>query len=532
MYVKTVDANVKGDIHVELGPRTLLLGRSASGKTAILNAIELALTGRASDVAGKADVARPSDLCGLAPNGALRAQVVCDNGAVYRYELEPGRKPVHMTPPDGPNAQLPLRVFREESTSADKLRRFILQVCGPRFTEEDLLTRLDPAVHDAFRAVADPELLASDPVAALVAARDASNRDRLDTQAALRTCRDLLDRTPEAMEGPPTDDELVQAEEAYQAARVEAYRDHLRRQARAALQAKRAAERRVAALQTRLDDGHVTPAADIERKAELVAAATALVRAHRDRNATRCVCCGQGAVDWTAREALLGSAAEQLRDVLHAVEQRRQLAEKLRAAQADVLAAQRALDDLRARAQEPPPMTYYSAECEQARDRLEALRTRRAQWNQVREAREQIADLEERVHGAKRLVKACDEAIARVFSHAVKDFCASVQMYLPETDTFAVDAETGRFGLQRNGMLHWALSGAEWARVTAAIAAVVSAHTDGLSVVIPEERAYDRETLSIVMRALSGAPCQVILTSTVKPKGRAPAGWTVVEVDG
>jgi hypothetical protein len=45
---------------------------------------------------------------------------------------------------------------------------------------------------------------------------------------------------------------------------------------------------------------------------------------------------------------------------------------------------------------------------------------------------------------------------------------------------------------------------------------------------IPEERAFDPDTLKSVMEALSGSTHQVILTSPVKPK-KVPAGWTVIE---
>jgi len=82
----------------------------------------------------------------------------------------------------------------------------------------------------------------------------------------------------------------------------------------------------------------------------------------------------------------------------------------------------------------------------------------------------------------------------------------------------------------RDGVLHTALSGAEWARCTAAIAAALTADQP-FAVIIPEERAYDAKTLAQVMRALSNASGQVILTSPVKPAGKTPAGWTVIDVE-
>lgn len=47
----------------------------------------------------------------------------------------------------------------------------------------------------------------------------------------------------------------------------------------------------------------------------------------------------------------------------------------------------------------------------------------------------------------------------------------------------------------------------------------------------PEERAFDPNTLRSVMQSLSESPGQVILTSPIKPSGRIPKGWTVIETN-
>ena len=50
-----------------------------------------------------------------------------------------------------------------------------------------------------------------------------------------------------------------------------------------------------------------------------------------------------------------------------------------------------------------------------------------------------------------------------------------------------------------------------------------------LLVFTPEERAFDPQTLRSVLLSLSDAPGQVILCSPVKPAGKLPKGWTMVE---
>ena len=50
-------------------------------------------------------------------------------------------------------------------------------------------------------------------------------------------------------------------------------------------------------------------------------------------------------------------------------------------------------------------------------------------------------------------------------------------------------------------------------------------------VLIPEDRAWDGKTLSSVMRAFSKFDGQVIMASTIRPTGRTPRGWKIVDMD-
>jgi hypothetical protein len=85
-------------------------------------------------------------------------------------------------------------------------------------------------------------------------------------------------------------------------------------------------------------------------------------------------------------------------------------------------------------------------------------------------------------------------------------------------------------------VLHGALSGAEWARVTAALALATCPESPVPAVICPEERAFDPRTLAEVLEAFSvgvagmgeEAP-QIIVTSPVRPDPM-PTGWTVIDV--
>jgi hypothetical protein len=96
-----------------------------------------------------------------------------------------------------------------------------------------------------------------------------------------------------------------------------------------------------------------------------------------------------------------------------------------------------------------------------------------------------------------------------------------------------------RFGLRVNvpsgadgalvSTLRSALSGAEWAMVTCAIASAVVG--DVPSIIVPEERAFDPVTLSAALHAFSRFDGQVIVTSPIDP-AEIPSGWTVIRTSG
>jgi len=162
----------------------------------------------------------------------------------------------------------------------------------------------------------------------------------------------------------------------------------------------------------------------------------------------------------------------------------------------------------------------------------------RGQQDVLRTLKADISNLEDLLHNGK-------QAVNRLLKTAVDRFSKSVQSYLPEADIFKLrledleGKEVCQFGFKRpdksggncEDVLHTALSGAEWARLTLAMACAVSEGQAGLKVFTPEERAFDPSTLREVMTALSEAPGQVILTSPIRHKGRLPKGWTVLDLD-
>jgi hypothetical protein len=180
-------------------------------------------------------------------------------------------------------------------------------------------------------------------------------------------------------------------------------------------------------------------------------------------------------------------------------------------------------------------LAALKAELDAADAALTDLKVVADAWASARKAEATATEAEEAAEAWKGFKTACEDAVAIVLNQALSAFVARVQSFLPEGDTFDLrltdgDREVVAFGLVRDGHLHTALSGAEWARVMAAMAEACT-EAGQFGVLIPEERAFDAETLAEVMGAFNAVTHQVVLASPVLP-AYVPAGWTVVERGG
>ena len=141
----------------------------------------------------------------------------------------------------------------------------------------------------------------------------------------------------------------------------------------------------------------------------------------------------------------------------------------------------------------------------------------------------------EEVKHCKKLSEALVTAVTNtisVFIHG--QFARLVSRFLPEGES--VEFEFTRkleVHLRRGQNLYRALSGSTEVRVLAAIGAALGACVeDRATILLLDDRMWDRKTLARTMRALEQAPCQVIIMSTDEPAGRQRKAWTRVQLTG
>jgi len=499
MHVVKVETNLKVGAVAQIGPKTLIVGENRSGKSTITNAVELALTGRVSDVAGRATLAKDAELWTLVPPNYSNAfaQVRLDDGTIASWTLVKGKRAVRdvRAPSDKLAVEIafPLREVYENLTGT------------PETARKWLLDKLDAVPWDAV------EIHVS-----------SSQHERL---AAL---------TGKVVSNLPTALETAKSQARASRTRAESLRDQVRAIAatiptvdlddnpadRIADMQKRlgetqvrlgAAKEKLTALNAKLK---ALPAVD-QSSADVAEALLVVIGAQVKNGATKCVVCSREnpPKQYTDRQAAVKATADGILRNAAAISQVRQeiaeAAEVARRAEFDAATLTNAI-----KAAESASRPSGETQVDTAR-RIDAdatkAETEAAAWEKL---------AEEIGHALKMLVEKGRTA-----------FEARVQKYLPDGYVFGIDLTDGdrdvcRFGLRSaDGALRSALSGVEWAVVTSAIAEAVSAGSP--AIIIPEDRSFDARTLHGVLDAFSKCSAQVIIATTTEPAG-VPAGWTVI----
>ena len=553
MHITKIKSNIKGGIDQELGEKTLIVGPNGIGKSAIVNAVELALGGTASDIVGRTEVKREMDLLVLADGVRVFASAEFSDGQVASYEALSNKrggakKATHVCPL---SASFPVRDVRAALTgSTDTARSWLLSKVVQDVTRDDVMAWFTPEATQLYSQYAKAEHKSEIDI--LLFVRQAAAKKARAEKKRLGTEKDLLERLGGDLDPEPTastleaarkdeTDALTAYEMALKAsakAGIEEQAERLKTIARKCIEEMDNAQRDAEEIR-----GLTPPGPDVTEQegalVERVHALAAIHQLHINLDAEGCLVCErEGSVDHarlagTKNDICLQMAARQewwdvARSVTALAGTTAERAEQAVREYQDMAATVAQLDDSGTDIEEAKGVW------ERAQMQKVALEGAARQWANLRSQKDSIRLLRADISDLEELVESTKQAVNRLVKSAVVTFEEAVQSYLPETDKFklvleADGKEVCQFGFDRGAFLHTALSGAEWARLTLALACASAPESEFL-VFTPEERAFDPGTLREVMAALSDAPGQVIITSPIKQKGRLPKGWTIVEV--
>jgi len=556
MYVNKVRSNVKKGVELDLHRRTLIIGPNGAGKSSLINSLELALGGFASDVLGKGIVKQASDLMNLSHDGKKlesEVEVITDSSGTAATctwsttaTSRSVKRPIHKTPI---TAHFPFIEVEENLVgSAEKVRKWILAHVSEATEREVILETLRKGVRDNYSKVADalksskPHLSEIDLVLEVGQQQAAFAREK---KKEIKVLDNSAQGWAASLGAKPTEEELAESlkeeQEAFKAfsdfkaqhessvkitsARIGAVLSQAKRLA-SSLQEKEAKK-------TKLDPLNIQDLTESEQKLRTVGVYLKGIVDHAPNRHTCPVC---------YREVDLDVKRQQLEAAFKVLEDKHKIAslysdlkgqiQALRQQTVETMEEWKRLSSSQAKEEVVAQLeALEKVHTEALEKRINLQHTERG-WKELEDLQARLEERQKEEKNARALATQCKSACKKLLSKCVSDFSEKVSAFLPEGDTFELRTDSAgekcSFGLVRDGKHLTALSGAEWVRVVLAISCVTSS-SDSFNVFIPRERAIDDENLKLMMEALKDAPGQVILTA-LAPLEEYPADWMVIDL--
>lgn len=558
-WVEELRSNIKGT-HPEgwklaLAPKTLIVGPNASGKTSLISALELALTGRVSRIDK-----REAALMALAPGkkGKLFSSVTLSDGSIAAYETggdtARAKKAKHDLPQGlDSEAVLPLRPIQAAlAGSIDTARKYFLKLTCGDVKHSDIEGRLPPQLVHRYREV---QGVPHDALGDLLKAQEKARQLALDASTRVKVSSGDAERNAAGLAPEPTETEVSeskrlldqgnQAVEAAVAAGAAAYaREPLDRQLTESNTRLQALEAERVSLVAQIDQvplvvmpehvSHVLGALDWVARGGTQGTCPVCGTNHAPEELTRAT----GTFAAQLRQALSAQSAQLLqRESL--IKRLAQVEGEMQTRVASVTGATAALRQLDSVGPAPEGVETLRAQRDTALGVYAALQRTQAAWKQVRTARALAVDAERQLNELKQLEEEISRVIGELLDTVVGEFESKVQGFLPGQDAFRLKLrdghkETLEFGFERPGpdgvVVHTELSGAESVRALVALVGALRRDSFQLVLIDSEFAAFDSETLSIAMEAFGRVPLQVVIASPVAPT-EPVAGWYVVELE-
>ena len=175
-----------------------------------------------------------------------------------------------------------------------------------------------------------------------------------------------------------------------------------------------------------------------------------------------------------------------------------------------------------------------------AQAHLASLQDALSKWTTLTSAKKLVEENNGRAEKFSEYKRQAQKAVSQLLADQVDVFCEKVTAYLPGGWEFGVMVtDNGRdsfyYGLYEGSgsdrYLKVGLSEAQRVTVTLAMCAVLDDMMPlPLSILAPEDRGWDADTLGGVMASLKDIPQTVMLTSTVMPDAEFRRGWNVIDL--
>lgn len=546
-YVGRVQGTLKKGCDVTLSPRTLIVGKNDSGKSTIIQTMQLAACGFVGDVEERDIVNAHTTIARMFPvDGPWEAkielveddpqQVSAADTMMFEWSLEKnGAKGFKKPKPAAMALAFPVQqVLEKMHGSPESFRAWLESLVCPPLTMETLGELLPPAAREAGVALAKRHRI-TDLLALGKQATTEATALKSQAETKVATLTGMMAGVPT----PLTDEAraILVEEQKTLVAEVSAFAGAMEGISSEAFAVKRTELEAMPITYNTLKAALAEVADVVDPGSEALAfhkrltVLTEIGRVHAEVFGTdACMLCGQG------NAAHLASQMTQVQTLLVGVSASQV---KWRAKQ-DLISKMQALEvDYHKLAEHLATVKIATplADVETKRARIYELQrilssddAARVSWRNHEAIQLDVDQLLARSDELVRVSKAYKRAGVKYLEDTRSSFEDQVTAFLPDRVTCQVDLDIGRIGFSFDGgPLITTLAGARGMQLLFAVAAFVASRGSTPSVLINPDRGWSGDTLEATMTALLPSPCQVVLTSTVEPD-HPVEGWTVIRL--
>lgn len=543
MYLQKIKGNVKCGIadlsstdrqYLTLGQKTLIYGENGSGKTTIVNGVELLLGGFATDVMGRGIVRSPSQLIALKgkdkPQATLQVKGIMSDGTHLSYELRKTEKgagrPRH-NGPSGLTVQFPMQEVQDILTgSIDGVRRWL----SSKLPIEEYLEVNDDLREEIYaQQKADPNAPLSDILQNI---KDTSKRKIKEAKSQIKAteiAKNMLGTISTPIEDHILEEMKKECDGLFEqiVSQSKMVNIHELRHEMVALKEFRS---KYDACVSRLEQlADIQPLTKQERdEVTILTHLREVAKINKDRH--NCFVCDGRLTDKALTvgqiEGVLVTVGQRLADTNERntlLAEREDLDTKIKA-QSDKVKSMRSsstsinIDEIQRK---------YTA----TRERYEQLKNQHKAYTQALDLDAQIKDHKQTIKDQEQILFHAENQFSEALGQAVVSLQNRVNQYLRDNYEFLIDLSetTCRVGLKKFGEECFAVSGVEWIMLCMAVAAAtIYNHEKVLNVFVIEDRALDEESLHVLMMLMQDIEGQVLMTTTLKPKLQIP-NWLYIE---
>lgn len=539
MYINKLTTNVKLERDIELGERTLIIGANGSGKTAILNSVELCMAGYVSDYRGKV-VKQPRDLLALTNNDELKVAVSLSTGQKCSVRVKRNASGTVSRPKyyGKTKLNLPMKEVSDALEGSSKtFTSWLLKKMSVSLDQELFLriceeNEVQASDFDLNNLIANID----DEVAALKQQVNAK-RDFCRTRSmTIEEFRTTLESDIDMEAGEKLADLQHKIAEHHSLRNMLTRTSDLQHR----LEERYAhTDLELSAIQHKLDairnNQHLLATAEEVMTHNICKELISVLELHENIEASGCMVCDGHLTNVDQRITTLRGKVE---DAANKIQLLRIFAD-LESAERDTLAElesiQQQVRDVRAevaphenRLRELGPFNEEEIEVRetQLKDAVQKADFYRARLREIERVKQELDLAQQDLENHKNRLKALQVLQSNLVDAAKDKFITSLNAHLPFQVQLQVDEKNIHLSKLVDGASHLALSGAEYLQLKFALCEVIA---EEASVILSEDKALDDKTLCNLLETLSTFSHQVLLTSTFRPSN-IPEEWVIIEL--